>query len=127
MEAEARQPAAIAGGGYIVQTSNTGVIYKIDMLTGLETTTGEIPRNLGGGTDETEVYLAHFPTLVFAENEAMAIEAFPGGAYEEGGVVKSGISRDQTPIRAISLHDFGARQRGFEISVIQGVKWGKPT
>lgn len=85
--------------------------------------TSQIPRTLGGG-NETEVYLAHFETLVLAENEAMAIEAFPGGSYEEGGTTKSGISRDQTPIRAISLHDFGARQRGKEIAVIQGVKWG---
>ena len=86
--------------------------------------TTQIPENLGGGTDESEIYFCAFPMLVLAENEALQIEVFPGGTYFDGATLISGISQDQTVIRALALHDFGARQRGKEISVIQAVKWG---
>ena len=85
--------------------------------------TTAIPNNLGAGT-ASEVYFASFPTLVIAESEALMVEVFPGGAYHNGSSVVSGISQDQTVVRAIALHDFGARQRGAEISLIEAVLWG---
>jgi HK97 family phage major capsid protein len=85
--------------------------------------TTQIPSTLGSG-DKSEVYFAAFDMLVIAENESLMIEAFAGGAYHDGSNVVSGISQDQTVIRAIALHDFGAQQRGAEISVLEEVKWG---
>lgn len=85
--------------------------------------TSQIPENLGGGTNETEVYFAAFDGLVIAENEALQVEAFPGAAYYDGSAVQSGVSLDQTVIRAIALHDFGAQYRGAEIAVCQQVTW----
>ena len=102
--------------------------FKAEMLTGMLLgwpfdVTSQIPVNLGGGNDESEIYLVAYPTIVLAESTQMEIAAFAGGAYKEGSSIISGISRDQTVIRAISRHDFGARHRGEEISVLDQVKW----
>lgn len=85
--------------------------------------TSQIPTNLGGGTDESEIYFAGWPSTIIAENETMMIQAFDGGAYHDGSAVVSGISQDQTVMRSIALHDYGARQRGTEIGTITAVKW----
>lgn len=85
--------------------------------------TSQIPANLGGSTDESEVYFAAFDSLIIAENETIQVEGFPGGAYHDGSAVQSGISRNETVLRAIALHDFGAQQRGKEIAVIEQVDW----
>jgi HK97 family phage major capsid protein len=85
--------------------------------------TSQIPSNLGGSSDESEVYFAAFDSLLIAENETIQVEGFPGGAYHDGSAVQSGISRNETVLRAIALHDFGAQQRGKEIAVIEQVDW----
>ena len=107
---------------------NSNYIYKSDldkgMLFGFPVgISNQIPTNLGAGT-ESEVYLFNAPLTVIAENENLLLEAFPGGAYYDGSAVQSGISRDETPIRAIALHDFGCQQRGTEVVVLTAVKWG---
>lgn len=107
---------------------NGNFVFRDEMLRGTlmgfryESTT-QIPTNLGGG-NETEVYFADFSSLVIAENSSLEISVYEGGAFNDGVNVVSGISTDQTIIRALSRHDFGARQRGQEISVITGVQWG---
>lgn len=86
--------------------------------------TSQIPKTLGSGSDESEIYFAAFDMLVLAENENIAVDAFAGGAYHDGSAIQSGISRNETVMRAIALHDFGAQQRGAEISVMEAVKLG---
>lgn len=87
--------------------------------------TSQIPINLATtSTSESEVYFAAFNSLVIAENESLMVEVFPGGTYYDNSSLVSGISQDQTVIRVLALHDFGARQRGAEISEITVVKWG---
>lgn len=112
-----------------VRDTNGNLAFKPEMDTGMLygypfAVTSQIPDNLGGATNESEVYLAAFDMLVIAENETLAIEAFPGGAYHDGSAVQSGISRNETVIRTTALHDFGAQQRGTEIAIIEAVKWG---
>lgn len=114
---------------FTARDSNGNLVFEPEMRTGTLMgipwrMTSQIPTNLGGGSDESEVYLAAFDSLVIAENSALSVEAFPGGAYHDGSAVQSGVSRNETVIRAIALHDFGAQQRGKEISVIEAVKWG---
>jgi len=107
---------------------NNNYIYRDEIARGellgypLGVTT-QIPKNLGTGSDESEIYFFNAPLCVIAENENLMLEAFPGGAYYDGSAVQSGISRDETPIRAIALHDFGCQQRGQEVAVITGVQW----
>jgi HK97 family phage major capsid protein len=111
-----------------MRDSNGHLVFKPEMDTGKLfgypfAVTSQIPENLGGGSNQSEVYFAAFDALVISENESLMVEAFPGGAYYDGSAVQSGISQDQTVIRAIALHDFGAQYRGKEISVCQQVTW----
>lgn len=86
-------------------------------------TTTQIPNNLGAG-DESEVYFADFAFLMIGEVSGIEVDVFQGGAYHDGTEIQSGISNDETVLRAIARHDFGARYRGKEISVITTVDWG---
>ena len=86
-------------------------------------TTSQIPTNLGGGSDESEIYFSADDQLVLADTQSLTIEAFPGGAYYDGSAVQSGISNDQTPIRALWQADFGDRRRGASISLMEAVDW----
>jgi HK97 family phage major capsid protein len=86
--------------------------------------TSQIPDNLGGATNESEIYFVSFPTMVLGENETLSMDVFPGGAYYDGSSVVSGISQNQTVIRLLAHHDLGCQQRGQEIAVIDTVKYG---
>ncbi len=113
----------------LIRDGNGNPVFKGEMekgtlLTYPYRTTTQIPSNLGAGADESEVYFADFSGLVIGENTQLLIDVFPGGAYHDGTNVVSGISLDQTLMRAIARHDFGARYRGKEISVITTVDWG---
>lgn len=109
--------------------SNGNFVFKDELMRGTLFTfpfrsTTSIPNNLGSGTDESEVMFADFNSLIIGETKAITISAYEGGAYQEGGAVVSGISTDQTVIKGTARHDFGARYRGAEISVLTTVDWG---
>lgn len=70
--------------------------------------TNQIPKNLGGGS-ETETYCVHGPSLMIADTLNNQVDVFPGGAYDDGGVVVSGISKDETPVRILRETDFNLR------------------
>lgn len=70
--------------------------------------TNQIPKNLGGGS-ESETYCVHGPSLMIADTLNVQVDVFPGGAYQDGSVVVSGISNDETPIRIIKEMDFNMR------------------
>lgn len=84
--------------------------------------TTQIPKNLGGGSDETEIYFQEFDEAIIGDALGIQVEAFPGGAYHDGGAVVSGISQDQTVLRAIARHDFAVRHTNTG-SVLTGVQW----
>lgn len=86
--------------------------------------TTQIPKNLGGGSNESEVYFAAFDSLILGEQEDITLSAHPDAAYWDGSSVVSGLSRNETVMRAVAHHDFGAGHRGKEIAVIQAVTWG---
>lgn len=109
---------------------NGNYVFRPEMLTGnLFTypyrTTTQIPNNLSvlSGTVGSEIYLADFSSLVIGENTQLIVDVFPGGAYHDGASIVSGISSDQTVMRVLARHDFGARYRGKEI-VVLNVDWG---
>ena len=113
---------------YTLVNSNGNYVFKDEMdkgtlLTFPMASTTQIPNNLGVGTNESELYLFDASTLVIGENSSIIIDVFEGGAYFDGSAVVSGISTDQTVVRAIAKHDFGARYRGQEIVVLTN-KWG---
>ncbi len=71
--------------------------------------TNQIPKNLGGGSNESETYCVHGPSLWFADTLNFQVDVFPGGAYQDGATVVSGISTDETPIRVLKETDFNMR------------------
>lgn len=84
--------------------------------------TTQIPTNLGGTTDESEVYFADFADVVLSEATGIMIDSSDVAAYHDGSAVQAAFSLDQTVIRAIMEHDLVARHDE-SISVIQAVKW----
>lgn len=86
--------------------------------------TTQIPENLGSGTDESEIYLVDFASCVIGESLALEVSVHDGAAYHDGTNVIAALSQDQVVVKTIARHDFGARQRGKEIAIIQQVKLG---
>lgn len=84
----------------------------------------QIPNNLGGGSNESEVIFADMSSVVIGENLSVSIDVSDSAAYEENSSVKSSFCYDQTVVRLIARHDFGCRQRGNEVATITGVTWG---
>ncbi len=106
--------------------SNGNLAFAPEMATGTLFgykfgVTTSIPITLN--TDKSELYFVNMDSCIIAESDSLEIEVFPGGAYYNNSSVISGISQDQTVVRAISRHDFGCRYRGMEAGVITGLAW----
>lgn len=87
--------------------------------------TTQVPANLGGGSDESEIYLADFAQVIDAEAEGLIIDASREASYTDGATTLSAFQQDVTVVRAIQLHDFGARYDE-AIAVATVVKWSVP-
>ena len=94
-------------------------------------TTTQIPNNLSalssdGVTttfDGSEIYLADFSEVFIGEAYGLELDVFPGGTYlDASGNMVSGISNDQTVMRAIVQHDMNMRQEA-AVAVLTGVRW----
>lgn len=84
--------------------------------------TNQIPNNLGGG-DEGEVYFCEASELIIGDHQALTVEMFPNGAYvDSSGTMQSGISTDQSVLRALLQSDFTLRHN-VGASVITTVDW----
>lgn len=93
--------------------------------------TTQIPTNLAAtGTDGTtpttdgsEIYLADFAEVFIGEAYGLELDVFPGGSYvDASGTQQSGISNDQTVMRAIVQHDMAMRQEA-AVAVLTGARW----
>lgn len=75
--------------------------------------TNQVPENLGwsadGSTDVSRIFFGDFSQFMIGESMAPQIEVFPNATYDLAGTVKSGISQDQSVIRALLKHDFQLR------------------
>jgi HK97 family phage major capsid protein len=102
--------------------------FRAEMLTGnlwgypFRTTT-QIPRNLGTGGDETEVYLVDFDDAIIGETLAINVAVSEEASYEdENGDLVSAFSLDQSVLRLLMEHDFNMRHAE-SIAVLTGVSW----
>ena len=88
--------------------------------------TNQIPENLDGTTDASRLIFGDFAQFLIGESLGMEVEMFPNATYDStgGGVIVSGISSDQSVIRAIAKHDFGMRYR--KAFVVVRLRWGAP-
>ena len=85
-------------------------------------TTNSIPTNLGGGGNESELYLADMADVVLADANAIAIDVSDTAAYHDGATLVSAYSQDQTVIRAIARHDLAVRHDR-SVAVLTGITW----
>jgi HK97 family phage major capsid protein len=84
--------------------------------------TTQIPINLGGGTDESEVYFTDMADVVIGDATSIIIDASTEAAYHDGTQVVAAFSQDQTVVRAIVQHDLGMRHDA-SVAVLTAVKW----
>lgn len=88
---------------YESQLANNMLLgYPVDVST-------QVPINLvgttgGGSGAETEIGFVDYGDVIFGQGD-MFLEVFPNGTYEMNGSTISGVSRNQTVIRAIQYHD----------------------
>lgn len=106
--------------------SNGNFVFLQEMMRGMLfgfpfRSTTQVPINLGGGT-ESEIYFGEWSQGLLGEDTNLNVEVFPNGAYHDGSSVVSGISADQTVIRAIARHDFVVRH-DTAFAVITGVTY----
>ena len=93
-------------------------IYGIPVLTSTN-----IPINLGGGSNESEVYLVDASEVIFGEVEQVDVAVSGDASYIEGGTLRSAFSRDQTRMRVTLRHDLAVKH-DVAIAVINTVTWG---
>jgi len=108
--------------------ANSNPIFRPEMANGTIFgirfgVTSQIPTNLGGGGNETEVYLVDFAHVIIGEQVPVAVQAFEGAAYASGGNIVSALSRDETVLRIIVETDIGLRHSQ-AVHVTTGVTWG---
>lgn len=83
----------------------------------------QIPKNLGGGSNESEVYFGDFSRLTIGDSMQMVFDADPRAAYHNGTEMISAYQQDQTVFRSIAGHDILLRYpKAF--SIMTGVTWG---
>jgi HK97 family phage major capsid protein len=91
--------------------------YKVALTT-------QIPTNLGGDGNESEIYFVNFSDCYIGEDMSLAIAISTEASYKDAdGKTVSAFQRDQTLIRVISKHDFGPRHVE-SVAVGTGITWG---
>lgn len=111
-----------------LKDSNGFYVFRDEMLTqkrlnGVQyKETMRIPENLGGGT-ETEIYLVDADQLIIGKDMDMELQVFENGTYHDGTNIVSGVSSDETVVRAIMRTAFGMRYTK-AAAMLTGVTWG---
>jgi HK97 family phage major capsid protein len=112
---------SLTSGGDLIwgrEMNDTGTLLGIPF-----TTTNQVPITLGGGANESEIYLVDFADVIIGEAQSLLLDVSTEASYMDGGQMVSAFSRDQTVIRAIEEHDIGMRHDE-SIAILTGVTWG---
>lgn len=89
--------------------------------------TTEIPDNLGGGGDESEIMLVHPAHVMVGEHMGIEIAMSTEAAYKDAdGQMQAAFSRDETLMRMIMQHDIGLRHLA-AVAILTGVTWAPGT
>jgi HK97 family phage major capsid protein len=102
--------------------------FRAEMLTGkfwgwpFKKTT-QIPRNLGSGGNESEIYLADFDDVVIGDTMALEVAVSTEASYkDENNDLVSSFSLDQTVMRILMEHDIVLRHDE-SVAVLTAVQW----
>jgi HK97 family phage major capsid protein len=85
-------------------------------------TTTQLPTNLGGGTNGTEVLFLNFGEMVIGDSMIMQIATSTEASYWTGAAYVSAFATDVTLMRAVSEHDF-APMHDVAIAMLTGTAW----
>jgi HK97 family phage major capsid protein len=87
-------------------------------------TTTQVPDNLGGGGNQTEVYFADFAEYYMAENEGVQVESSREATFVDGsGATVNAFQQGVTAIKATARHDYQLKQPT-KAGVIIACPWG---
>ena len=115
----ANVPVTEADGHYVMhpqvfwgifQTSGATALTALNLAAQLSNN-----RMFGYATHRTvqvgtsNVYFVHGPSMLIGDSMSVEVTAIDGAAYHDGANVVSGLSRDETVIKATSSHDFNMR------------------
>jgi HK97 family phage major capsid protein len=85
--------------------------------------TTQVPRNLGTGGDESEIYFADFDDVAIGQTLGLDVAVSTEASYkDENGDLVSAFSLDQTVMRLIMEHDLALRHDE-SVTVMTEVKW----
>ena len=89
--------------------------------------TTAIPDNLSvTGSADSEILFGYMSSGVLGQEGGMNVEMFDNAAYvNSSGSVVSGLSQDESVLRAKTKHDLGFRHQGKELAVIIDCDWTK--
>lgn len=86
-------------------------------------TTTAIPINLGGGTDESEIYFGEASALTVGDTTNFEATVSDSATYSVSGTTYSAFAKDQSGIRLIKETDICLRHTG-AFAVNSAVTWG---
>jgi HK97 family phage major capsid protein len=113
---------------YSVRDPSGRFLYRSELNNGLFrgwpwSWTQNIPDNLGGGSNQSEVYLVDMDEFVIADVPELAIDAGPAATYSpDGANYFLAFDRDETVIRIIAYHDCNIKH-DTSAAVLTGVLW----
>jgi len=85
--------------------------------------TNNVPRNLGGGTNETEIYFGMFDELIIGDGASVEYDESNAATYNDGVSNRNSFQTDETLLRLIAHNDMVMRHdKAF--SCITGITWG---
>lgn len=85
--------------------------------------TTQIPENLGGGTDATEIYLVDATEFLVGDTTRFELAVSTEAAYHDGANVQAAFSQDAVVFRLIAEHDTAMRHLQ-SVAYVTGVQWG---
>jgi HK97 family phage major capsid protein len=85
--------------------------------------TQQIPQNLGGDGDESELYLQDMNSVVISDFQNMEVTFHPDGAHVVGGTQITGIGQDASILRVVSETDINLRH-DVSGAVVTELSWG---
>lgn len=103
-------------------------VFRAEMLTGnvwgapyRDTT--QIPKNLGGGGDESEIYLANFAGLTVIDGETIRVDMSSDASIVDGATTHNLFQDDQVAVRMIAEDDLIDRYAGKSAAMLTAVDW----
>ncbi len=120
-------PSAVEEYLLTVRDANGNFAFRAELLAGRLrgypfAVTDQVSNGQGGGSDESEIFLADFADILVGIPTALVVDASAEAAYDVSGTLRSAYSRDETVIRIITADDLVPRHAS-SIAVLTAAKW----